>query len=89
MPAGPTRVTKRSSTASLLTASRSASRPVIGEVSAGRWLTTMRRTRSAWWPNTVEGWVLEQDLLLQSPKRWAWLESELFDERFTNTRVCG
>ena len=51
--------------------------------------TTMRRIRSAWWPNSVEGWVLEQDLLLQSPKRWAWLESELFDERFTNTRVCA
>ena len=51
--------------------------------------TTTRRIRSAWWPNTVEGRVLEQDLLLQSPQRWTWLESELFDERFTNTRVCG
>ena len=50
--------------------------------------TTTRRIRSACDSNTVEGWVLQQDLLLQSPKRWAWLEAELFDERFTNTRVC-
>jgi hypothetical protein len=43
-----------------------------------------RRSKQA---GPIEDGILEEDLLFQTPKRWAWLEPELLGERHTHAGV--